>query len=79
MPTDRHVINTSYYCERGNPSGLIRVSNNGAYVVAEYSEHNSSLKWHRVVPAEQRNFIERWLSQHFPANQASAKHLTAHS
>jgi hypothetical protein len=26
------------------------------------------MKWHRVIPAEQRSFIERWLGQHFPAN-----------
>lgn len=76
MP-ERHVINASYYCERGNPAGLVRVSNNGAYVVAEYMEHTANLKWHRVVPAEQRNFIERWLGQHFPAGKPAQKFAAA--
>ena len=74
---ERHVINASYYCERANSHGLVRISNNGAYVVAEYSENTSLLKWHRVVPAEQRNFIERWLGQHFPAGNPKQKFLAA--
>ncbi len=70
---ERHVINASYYCQRGKPDGLISVSNSGAYAVAEYSEHTGEVKWFRVVPAEQRNFVERWLGQHFPSHKNATR------
>lgn len=64
---ERHVINASYYCKRGSRPGLILVLNTGAYILAEYSENTGDLKWQRVIPAEQKKSIEKWLSIHFPA------------
>jgi hypothetical protein len=64
---ERIVINASYYCQKGKRDGLFHVLNNGAYILAEYSEHTGELRWQRVVPAEQKKLLERWLSQHFPA------------
>jgi hypothetical protein len=62
----RHVINPSYYCERGKGGDLILVFNAGAYVLAEYSEMSGEVRWQRVIPAEQKKSVENWLNQHFP-------------
>lgn len=59
-------INASYYCERTKPNGPIRVATTGAYVVAEFDERTSTLKWHRVVAAPQKVVIENWLLERFP-------------
>lgn len=67
---DRHVINASYYCKRGSRPGLILVMNTGAYILAEYNESTGDLKWQRVIPAEQKKSIEKWLNQHFPSSHA---------
>jgi hypothetical protein len=63
----RHVINANYYCIRGSGENQVHVLNAGAYFLGEYSDATGEMKWHRVIPAEQRSFIERWLGQHFPA------------
>lgn len=70
---ERIVINASYYCQRGKRDGIVHVFNNGAYVLAEYSESTGDLRWQRVVPAEQKKSLEKWLSQHFPATAPSPK------
>ncbi len=36
------------------------------YVMAEYSERTGGVKWRRVVPASQREKIEKWLGEHYP-------------
>jgi hypothetical protein len=43
--------------------------NSGAYILAEYRETTGDLKWQRVIPAEQKKSIEKWLNQHFPCSQ----------
>jgi hypothetical protein len=68
-----YVINSSYYCERSKPSGPIIVLTTGAYAVAEYDERTGDAKWKRVVQANQKAIIERWLSQHFPPKVSALK------
>lgn len=63
---DHLVISPSYYCERTRPGGPIFVLTTGAYVVAEYDERTGSAKWQRVVQANQRASIEKWLTERFP-------------
>lgn len=63
---DHLVINPSYYCERMKPGGTIFVLTTGAYVVAEYDERTGSAIWQRVVQANQRASIEKWLNDRFP-------------
>lgn len=70
---ERHVINASYYCTRDKQDGVISVCNNLAYIVAEYTEQNGIVKWLRVVPADQRNALEKWLGLHFPADKTPEK------
>jgi hypothetical protein len=68
-------INDSYHCRRGKQDGLILIMNGGEYLMAEYSEHTGVTSYQRVVPAPQRDVIERWLAKHFPARKArSAAH-----
>jgi hypothetical protein len=59
------TINTSYYCEQDKPNGPVVVLTTGAYRVAEFDYHTGKVRWHRVVPAPQKNVIESWLNQRF--------------
>jgi hypothetical protein len=74
--TQPNAINASWHCRRAKQDGLILVFNEGEYLMAEYSERSGVTKYQRVVPAPQQHVIERWLSQHFPANKAK---LAAHA
>jgi hypothetical protein len=40
--------------------------------MAEYSERTGVVKWQRVVVTAQREKIEKWLGDHYPA-QATVK------
>lgn len=66
------TINTSYYCEQEKPNGPVVVLTTGAYRVAEFDYHTGNVRWHRVVPAPQKNVIESWLSQKFPVQAPAA-------
>jgi hypothetical protein len=58
----------SFHFKRAKPDGRIQVLNEGSYVMAEYSERTGVVKWQRVVLTAQREKIERWLDQHYPAH-----------
>jgi hypothetical protein len=62
----------SYHFKRTKTDGLIEVLNEGSYVMAEYSERTGVVKWQRVVLATQREKIEKWLGDHYPAKAQSA-------
>jgi hypothetical protein len=71
--TEPHAINGSYHCRRAKQGGgLILVFNQDEYLMAEYSERSGDTKYQRLVPAPQKDVIERWLGQHFPASKAKA-------
>ena len=57
-----------YHFKRTKTDGLIEVLNEGSYVMAEYSERTGIVKWQRVVLATQREKIEKWLGDHYPAH-----------
>jgi hypothetical protein len=65
-----HVSLSSYNFRRSKRPGLIEVVNEGLYVMAEYSELTGAVKWQRVVPATQRDQIERWLGEHYPVQES---------
>jgi hypothetical protein len=46
---------------------VIRVFNENSYFMAEYSERTGSVKWQRVLIASQRELIEKWLRERYPA------------
>ena len=57
----------SYRFQRARTPGIIEVLNENSYVMAEYSERTGSVKWQRMVLASQRQQIEKWLEDHYPA------------
>ena len=63
----------SYHFKRTKTDGLIEVLNEGSYVMAEYSERTGVVKWQRVVLATQKEKIEKWLFDHYPAHTHKAK------
>lgn len=66
-----HAALSSYHFQRAKTHGIINVLNEGSYIMAEYSERTGAVKWQRVVLATQKEMIEKWLGQHYPA-QATA-------
>lgn len=52
-------------------SDVIRVFNENSYFMAEYSERTGSVKWQRVLIASQRELIEKWLRERYPAATAA--------
>jgi hypothetical protein len=65
-------INASYHCRRAKQGGLILIYNSDEYLMAEYSERSGETKYQRLVPAPQKDSIERWLGQHFPPRKTLA-------
>jgi hypothetical protein len=65
------AINATYHCRRAKQDGLILVLNSDEYLMAEYSERTGDTKYQRLVPAPQKDVIERWLGNHFPAKNKS--------
>jgi hypothetical protein len=47
-------------------NGRIIVSNSLSYTMAEYDENTGLTRWHRVVPAAQREKIQVWLLAQYP-------------
>ena len=70
---DRHPTLSSYHFKRAKTDGLIEVLNEGSYVMAEYSERTGIVKWQRVVLATQKEKIEKWLFDHYPAHPRRPK------
>jgi hypothetical protein len=67
-----HAALSSYHFQRTKTQGIIKVLNEGSYVMAEYSERTGTVKWQRVVLATQKEMIEKWLGQHYPVQAAPA-------
>jgi len=65
---EHHPALSSFRFKRAKTDGLIEVLNEGSYVMAEYSERTGVVKWQRVVAAAQKEKIERWLDEHYPAH-----------
>ena len=58
--------------EPPDPLGLILIYNCDEYLMAEYSERSGETKYQRLVPAPQKDSIERWLGNHFPPRKTLA-------
>ena len=65
--TQPHPSISSYHFRRSQYDSIIEVLNEGSYVMAEYSERTGVVKWQRVVLATQKEKIEKWLTDHYPA------------
>ena len=67
----------SYRFQRARTPSIIEVLNENSYVMAEYNERTGSVNWQRMVLASQREQIEKWLEDHYPARSGALKPFVA--
>jgi hypothetical protein len=60
-------INGSFHFKPVESSKLILVLNADSYVMAEYNMRTGETSWQRFVQATQRERVETWLTQTYPA------------
>jgi hypothetical protein len=61
-----HPAEQHFSFHRRGINGLVIVSNNLSYSMAEYNEHTGVTRWQRVVPATQREKVQKFLSEQYP-------------
>jgi len=62
----------SFNFKRPNPDGPVLVFNEHSYLMGEYIPRSGKTTWHRVVLATQREQLERWLAERYPARKTVA-------
>ena len=78
MVTKReHPAEQHFSFHRRGMNGLVIVSNNLSYSMAEYNEHTGITRWQRVVPASQREKVQKFLAEQFPVTAAPATNRKA--
>jgi hypothetical protein len=65
-----HAALSTFQFKRAT-TDLIHVFNEGSYLMAEYNERTGVVKWQRVLLATQREVIENWLRERYPAHRAA--------
>jgi outer membrane PBP1 activator LpoA protein len=65
-----HAALSTFQFKRAT-TDLIHVFNEGSYLMAEYNERTGVVKWQRVLLATQREVIENWLRERYPAHPAA--------
>lgn len=60
-------INGTFHSKLVDSGNLILVLNADNYVMAEYNVRTGETSWQRLVQATQREKVETWLSQTYPA------------
>jgi hypothetical protein len=63
-------INESYHCKRSQSGDIVHVYNSNSYLMAEYTVRTGATSWQRVAPLTQRESVERWLRNNYPATSA---------
>ena len=61
-------INESYHCKRSHSGDVVHVYNSNNYLMAEYTVRTGRASWQRVAPLTQRESVEKWLRNNYPAN-----------
>src|SRR5580704_9944572 len=74
MPNRQAVLSTFQFKRTAD---VIRVFNENSYLMAEYSERTGTVKWQRVLIASQRELIEKWLRERYPASATGGARETA--
>jgi len=70
MATKQEPTEQNFSFHRKGDNGRIVVLNNLSYTMAEYDEFTGLTRWHRVVPAAQREKIQLWLLAQYPVKGA---------
>jgi len=60
-------VNGSFHFKPVSSGKLILVLNVDSYVMAEYNVRTGETSWQRFVQAPQREKVETWLTQSYPA------------
>jgi hypothetical protein len=66
MAIKQEYTEQNFSFHRRGINGLVIVSNNLSYCMAEYSEHTGVTRWQRVVPVTQREKVQKFLSEQYP-------------
>jgi hypothetical protein len=66
MAAKQEHTEQNFSFHRKGDNGRIIVLNNLSYTMAEYDEFTGLTRWHRVVPAAQREKIQLWLLAQYP-------------
>ena len=64
-------INGTFHSKLTDSGNLILVLNADNYVMAEYNVRTGETSWQRFVQAPQREKVETWLTQTYPAKVAA--------
>jgi len=60
-------ITDSFYCKRSHSGEVVHVYNSNNYLMAEYTIRTGRTSWQRVAAATQRESVEKWLRNNYPA------------
>ena len=60
-------INDTFHSKRTDKGNVMLVLNADNYVMAEYNMRTGETVWQRFVPITQREKVEAWLAQSYPA------------
>jgi hypothetical protein len=60
-------ITDAFHCKRNHSGDLVHVYNSNSYLMAEYEVRTGRTSWQRVAPLTQRESVEKWLRNNFPA------------
>jgi hypothetical protein len=61
------AINDSFHCKRSLSGDVVHVYNSNNYLMAEYTVRTGRASWQRVAPLTQRESVEKWLRNNYPA------------
>jgi len=60
-------ISDSFHCKRSHSGEVVHVYNSNNYLMAEYTIRTGRASWQRVAALTQRESVEKWLRNNFPA------------
>jgi len=66
MATKHDQTEHNFNFHRQGNNRRVIVLNNLSYTMAEYDQLTGLTRWHRVVPAAQRDKIQTWLLSQYP-------------
>jgi hypothetical protein len=60
-------ITDSFHCKRSHSGEVVHVYNSNNYLMAEYTIRTGRTSWQRVAAVTQRESVEKWLRNNYPA------------
>jgi hypothetical protein len=63
-------ITDSFHCKRSHSGEVVHVYNSNNYLMAEYTIRTGRTSWQRVAALTQRESVEKWLRNNYPAVNA---------